>query len=243
MGGMKGRGSERRSNQRFGVSPRFPIKAVLNVAGRDLKGQLLTAKGGGGWDRPATVVNLSADGAQLRAPHRIEPAPDDPCTVKLDLEGYRLELQGRISHLQRTGDEVVYGVAFEIADESLRGSYDQLLDLVALGSGLQPTKPAAPDPNGLLHERYEGVETSRLDVWREAGSRKVTAFEFNLKDCTVRGHAGTPGVECYTGTGHDAAPAAEAQGEEIRRLFQWVVLNLAPEVPADVRLSLLEHAL
>lgn len=246
QGGLKKRRSERRSALRFAVSTQFPITAVLNVAGRDLKGQLLSAKGGGGWDRPAKVVNLSADGAQLRAPHRIEPVRDDPCTVKLDLEGYGLELPGRISHLRRTGDEVVFGIAFEIADERLRRSYDQLFGLVALGGGLRrvgSNKPGAPDGNGLLRERYEGVAPSYLDVWREAGGGKVTAFEFGMKDCAVRGRTGTPGLECFKGIGPDAAPATETQGAEILRLFQWVVLNLAPEVPADVRLCLLEHAL
>jgi hypothetical protein len=243
MGGAKRRGSERRSAPRYAVSSDFPIKAVLNAAGRDLKGQPLTAKGGGGWDRDATVVDLSLSGAHLHAPHRIEPTRDDPCTVKLDLEGYRLELPGRIAHVERTSEEVVFGIAFEFADEVQRHAYDQLLDLVAFGAGLRPAGPAKPGSDGLIHERHEGDGSSQLDVWREAAGRKVTAFEFQLKDCTVRGRTGVPGIDCLKGAGNDVAPANHEEAAEILRLFQWVVLNLSRDVPPDVRACLIEHAL
>ena len=39
-----------------------------------------------------------------------------------------------------------------------------------------------------------------------------------------------------------AQPATAAQGEEIKRLYQWVVLNLPPAVPADARAFLQQRS-
>lgn len=236
-------GSERRVNARYPVQPKFPIKAVLNVAGRDTMGQLLKTKEGGGWDWAAKLVNLSATGARLQLPPTVEAQRGDPCQLKLDVDGYVLSLPGRIAHLGERRSVMTYGVMLDLADPGTQRAYNQLLDFVALGSSLKAAKPSKADKSGYLHERYEGVPSSYLSIWRQMETKEVAAFEFVLKDCMVRGLAGRPGVECLNGTDvATAKKALPAQSAEIQRLYQWVVLNLAPAVSADVRAFLLKHA-
>lgn len=241
--GRKTSGSERRVAERYTVYPQFPVTAVLNIAGRDTTGQLLQSKDGMGWDWAAKLVNLSSTGARLQLPPTVEAQRDDPCHLKLDVQGYVLTLPGRIAHLGEKRDSIVYGLVLDLADPVTQRAYDQLLDLVALGSSLNLSKPRKADESGFLFERYDGVHDSHLDIWRHEESKEVSAFEFVLKDCMVRGLDSRPGVVCRKGTNAATAKrATSAQDEEIKRLFQWVVLNLAPAVPDDVRAFLMKHA-
>jgi hypothetical protein len=227
----------RRAASRFVVNPGFPVVAVLNIAGRDEFGRPLSkAKRGEGWDSPVQLINLSTTGARVQVPLTVKAQRDDFCRLKLDVQGYQLIVPGRIAHVAADGGSHVFGLVLDLGAANTAAGYRQLIDLVALGSSLILTKASQPDDSGYNVEEYTGEPASRLSIWRSLASGDVIAFEFQLKDCLVRGHDGSTGVECFTGTdAKTAQPAKTEQAEEIKRLFQWVVLNLAPAVPADVR--------
>lgn len=235
--------SERRSGQRFAPSAKFPLRAVLNVAGRDDTGAMLQNSRGGGWDWGGRLVNFSDLGARMQLPPSVVAARGDPCLLKLNLEGYDLHLPSRIANVRENGDSILFGLTMEIPDEGTRLAYRQLVELVALGATLKPLKATAkPDPAGRLVEQYEGDTRARLSVWRDQACRVVNAFEFMLKDCGVRGTAGS-GLEYLTGSeAQSVRRASPSQTAEIHRLFHWVVPNLAPAVPADVRKFLQAYA-
>ena len=234
---------ERRGGKRFAPSAKFPLKAVLNVAGRDETGAVLKNSRGGGWDWSGRLVNFSESGARIQLPPAVVAARGDPCLLKLSLEGFDLKLPGRIANAREQNDSILFGLTMEIADEGTRRSYRQLIELVALGATLKPLTPEPkPDKSGRLMELYEGDTHARLSVWRDQVARTVNAFEFMLKDCVVRGTAGS-GLEYLTGSKpQEARRAPPSQTAEIHRLFHWVVPNLAPAVPGDVRKFLQAYA-
>ena len=234
--------SERRVAARYAVLPGFPLKTVLNIVGRDELGQPLTGRGGEGTDWTGRLINLSSTGARVQMPHTVLAQRGDACRLKLDMQGYVLVVPGTIAHVAERRDSLVFGLALDLEASLTAAAYGQLVELVALGSTLKLVKPLQPDASGYLVEQYEGEPSSRLVIWRQMVGREVAAFEFQMKDCVVRGLAGREGLECFTGTSTTGVKAATgAKGEEILRLYQWVVLNLAPAVPADVRDFLQSH--
>lgn len=235
--------TNRRENSRFVVNPGFPVNAVLNIAERDGFGKLPKARRANGRDWSVQLINLSTTGARLQVPAGVNGKKDDFCRLKLDVQGYQLIVPGRIAHVAADGGHQVFGLLLDLGAANTADCYRQLIDLVALGSSLALVKPAVPDASGYLVEEYAGEPASRLRVWRDPAGRAVTAFEFLLKDCLVRGLAAGAGLECYKGTeARSAKEAKGAQGDEIKRLYQWVVLNLAPAVPADVQEFLRRYA-
>lgn len=235
--------SDRRGGSRYAVHPGFPVQTVLNIAGRDELGQPLESKNDEGWDWTSRLIDLSFSGARVQVPRTIAAERGDPCRLKIDVQGYELEVPGRVAHIAERRDSFLFGLALDLGASRTQAAYRQLVELVALGSTLKLLRPLQPDDSGYLVEEYAGEPASRLLIWRSMAGREVSAFEFQLKDCTVRGLAGREGVECFPGVDATTTRQASGQkGEEIRRLYQWVVLNLAPAVPADVRDFLQRHA-
>lgn len=227
---------ERRSRQRYFPSPKFTLKTVLNVVGRDESGAVLQNSRGGGWDWSGRLVNFSDLGATVQLPLSLLATRGDLCQLKLSLDGHQLTLSGRIKNIRDQPDSKLLGVSLEITEAKTQLAYRQLVELVAMGSTLKPlTKGPIPDGTGYLVEKFAGDKHSKLCVWRQIAGRSPTAFEFQLKDCRVRGSADRR-LEYLTGL--DPAterPATSAQTAEIHRLFHWVVPNLPGAVPSDVR--------
>ncbi|HEY8996150.1 MAG TPA: PilZ domain-containing protein [Lacunisphaera sp.] len=236
--------TERRVATRFAVSRQFPLQTMLNIAGRDEHGQLLKPKGGEGWDWPGRLVDLSVTGARLQVPLTVIVQRDDTGRLRFDLQGHKFEVPCRIAHISDRRDYALFGLELNLTAAGTYSAYRQLLDLVALGSSLKLVKPLARDKSGYLLEQYAGEPASRLSVWRLRADKTIAAFEFQLKDCFVRGLAENDDLECFVGADAAKGRAVKpAQSEEINRLYQWVVLNLASTVPADVRAFLLRHAI
>lgn len=226
----------RRGAPRYAITPRFPLKVILNAVGRDELGHPLQARDGAGWDWSGRLVDLSFTGARMQVPPTVCAQRGDACQLKFDLEGFQLAIPGHIAHIAERRDSFLYGLALEPGDAAPGQAYQQLIELVALGATLKPTQPARPDPSGYLVEQYAGEERSRLDVWREQAGGTVAAFDFHLNDCRVRGLAHQANLEyLIAADAGPAQPAPPTQSEEIHRLFHWVVPNIAPAVPADVR--------
>lgn len=235
--------ADRRVGLRYSVSPRFPLKTVLNVIGRDEQGHLLPTSDGRGRDWSGRLVNISSTGARLQVPPTVCSQRGDICVLKLDLEGNQLELPGHIAHVVERRDSIVYGLTLEPVQSAQRATYDQLIELIALGATLRPTRPLQPHDAHYLVEQYAGEPGAQLDVWRRYAGRDVAAFEFRLRDYRVRGCAGQAGLEYLPASeSADAVPIPPEQSAEIHRLFNWVVPNLPTVVPIDVREFLRQFA-
>jgi hypothetical protein len=235
--------SDRRGGPRYPVGASFPLKAVLNTVGRDEMGLPLQSKDGEGWDWTGRLINLSPTGARLQVPATMHSHKDDVCRMKFEIEGYELIVPGRIAHITERRDSFVYGIELDTSGPEVSKPYRQLFELIALGAALKPTKPSQPDDSGYLAEQYAAEEFSTLDVWRAGSDQAVVAFDLRLNDCRVRGLAGETELQ-FLLKGEEDKPetAPPAQRDEIRRLFQWVVPNLSPEVPEDVRAFLRKRA-
>ncbi len=232
--------TDRRGTARYTLQAGFPLKTMIGVAGRDELGQVT---GGRIIDWTGRLINLSGSGAQVQMPRTIIAERGDSCRLKLDMQGYVLTVPGSIAHVAERRDSLVFGLALDLAASSTAAAYRQLVEIVALGSTLKQTKPLQPDDSGYLVEQFEGEPLSRLIIWRQMVGREIAAFEFRLKECVVRGLAGCDAVECFAGPeARSASSATGVKRDEIHRLYQWVVLNLAPELPEDVRGFLRSHA-
>jgi hypothetical protein len=235
--------SERRGNERYAVLPDFPVKTVINIISRDDFGQPIKTRNGEGTDWTGRLINLSSAGARVQLPRTISALRGDPCLLKIDVQGFELSVPGKVAHVAERRDSFVFGLALNLEASPAQLAFRQLVELVALGATLKQVRPPQPDASGYVVEQYAGDPASRLTIWRHLVGREVAAFEFQLKDCAVRGVAGRDGIECFASvdTAH-SAPVKGAREDEIQRLYQWVVLNLAAAVPADVREFLQRHA-
>jgi hypothetical protein len=233
---------DRRLGKRYCISPRFPLKAVVNLVGRDDLGHPLPMKDGGR-DWSCRLINISNQGARIQLPPVICAHAGDACVLKLDLEGHRLQLPGRVAHMIERRDSIVYGVTLDVIGPDQQEMFDELIELIAIGSTFKAARPAEPLDAHYLIEQYAGEPDACLDVWRYCEGRQVAAFEFRLREYRVRGCVGRNELEFLPVTDEAGARAVPPeQAEEIHRLFHWVVPNLPTAVPVDVREFLQKYA-
>ncbi len=226
---------ERRSGQRMAIGEGFPLKSMLSFIGRDEHGELLGGKRAN-WNWKGRLVNCSEVGARLQLAPSVRATKGDACDLKLKLEDIDLVIPSRIVNLRENADGVSCGLKHEIEDLGIEKGYAQFLEVVALGATLQPSfRKTEPDDSGFLPEQYASSWQSCLNVWRLRSDRRITAFEFVLKDCLVRAVRDHE-MECFTGTSAtEGKPATGFRTWEIKRLYSWVVPNLPRKVPADVQ--------
>ena len=223
---------ERRSAKRFAVDPQFPLKAVLSFIGRDDTGAPMSHSRHG-WNWKGRLLDCSEQGARIQMGPVLKAKAGDPCDLILSLEDFELSIPCHVANIREQAAGLIFGLKYDLENEMTRNAYDQLLEILALGSALRfQRKTTKPDESGYLLEQYTSDRPSCLTIWRQPADGSVAAFAFQLKDSLVRAVAGA-GTECLTGA--DAQPATAAKALEIRRLFAWVVLNLAPAVPEDAR--------
>ena len=202
------------------AAPASPSRRCSTRSARDEMGLPLQSKDGAGWDWTGRLINLSPTGARLQVPATMHSHKDDACRMKFEIEGYELVVPGRIAHITERRDSFIYGIQLDTSEPEVGKPYRQLFELIALGAGLKPTKPPAPDDSGYLAERYAAEEFSTLDVWRAGSDKAVVAFDLRLNDCHVRGLAGEAGLQFLLNVaGEPPRTAAPEQRAEIQRLF------------------------
>lgn len=223
---------ERRGARRLAISPEFPLTAVLSFDRRGGTVAPMSLPGGSDWK--GRLLDCSEVGARVVLGPGALACRGDICELRLSLDGFKLTVPCHVTNLRVESDGIHFGLQHELKTETVRTAYGQLLEIVALGATLKPSvRKTKHDDSGYLVEEYlAGDGVSRLTLWREPADRSVSAFEFALKDCRVRAVRGRP-VEYLSGA--KAAPVPPAKAQEIRRLFSWVVSNLAPAVPAEAR--------
>ncbi len=233
---------ERRSVPRFAVSAQFPLKAVVSFVARDESGAPMSNTRHG-WNWKGRLIECSELGARMQLGPGIRAEPAENCDLKLSIQTHEINVPCHIANLSETPEGMVLGLVHDLSDAAVRHDYLQLLEVVALGSTLtlQP-KAAQPDASGYLVEIYASTRPSRLTVWRHPAGGAVAAFEFRLQDNLVRAAAGHGAEFLADNAGTGSHPATNDQCLEIGRLFTWVVPNLAPAVPDDVRQFLQHYA-
>ena len=232
---------ERRSGKRIVINPQFPLRAILSFVGSDMNGNLMASKRTS-WNWKGRLVDFSEAGARMQLAPSILAVSGDFCDLKLNLEGFALVVPCHITNMRVERDGVFFGLKHDITDDVTQNAYRQLLEIVSLGATLKlQFKKPQPDDSGYLVEQYASDQPSRLRVWRHQANQAVTAFEFLLKDCLVRAAVGHQ-MQYLAGCDPAVARlASSTKSTEIHRLFHWVVPNLAPAVPKDVREFLLGH--
>lgn len=226
---------ERRSTKRYAINPQFPLKAVLSLIARDDTGAPMSHSRHG-WNWKGRLIDCSEQGVRIQMGPVIKASIGEPCDLMLSVEDFELTIPCHIVNTREQDEGMVFGLKHDIENDATRNTYRQLIEVVALGSTLKPqARHTKPDDSGYLVERYASDRPACLSIWRHPADQSVAAFEFQLKDNLVRASAGQT-IEYLTGADAAAArKATPAQSTEIQWLFQWVVSNLAPVVPADVR--------
>ena len=233
---------ERRSVPRFTVSPQFPLKAVLSFIPRDESGAPM-GNSRHGWNWKGRLIECSEVGARMQLGPGIRAATAENCDLKLSVQAHEISVPCHVANVTEQPEGVVLGLVHDLTDAAVRRDYLQLLEVVALGSTLtlQP-KATQPDASGYLVEVYAGTRPSRLTIWRHPADQSVAAFEFQLQENMVRAAAGQGAEFLSDLAGTGSRPASNEQCVEIGRLFTWVVPNLGPAVPEDVRAFLRHYA-
>ena len=231
---------ERRSAKRYAVNPQFPVRATLSFVPRDDTGAPMSTSRHG-WNWKGRLIDCSEQGARLQMGPTLKVQARDLCDLILAVDDFELTVPCHIANIREQAEGVVFGLKHDIADATTLAAYGQLLEVLALGSTLKLQGKAELDESGYFAEHYTSTRPARLSVWRSPAKRAVVAFEFQLKDNLVRAVLGQR-MEFLTGFGAEARPAPPAKALEIQRLFNWVLPNLAPAVPEDVREFLARYA-
>ncbi|HYC72730.1 MAG TPA: PilZ domain-containing protein [Opitutaceae bacterium] len=232
---------DQRLNRRYTPGRLFPLRAALVNGARET---------------PAKIHDLSASGIALVTDRAAAPAPGKDATVRLTLPPHVLELHGHAAHFRPLGDdEMLCGLSLVFEDFTRLKSYLQLLQPVAIGGTLQAVDPARVQQNEprFIKQVFRGESDSVLSIWlAKTPGTPLHSFEFRMRDYFVRADAAVGVLEVFlreqneaTHKGKMTTPVFDTTGaasEEIRQLFRWVVPNLPPEVPEDVRVFMLRMA-
>jgi hypothetical protein len=233
---------ERRGELRYGISPDFPLKAVLSFVGRDDTGAPMSNTRHG-WNWKGRLLDCSEEGARIQLGPGIRTNIGEPCDLKLSVQDFELCVPCHVTNLVEQPEGAVLGLKHAIEDGETLAGYRQLLEVVALASTLKlQSKTPKPDESGYIVEVYGGTRSSRLTVWRYPGKGAVAAFELLLKDNLVRAAAGQRVEFLADIDGTGSQPASSEKCVEIGRLFQWVVPNLPTDLPSEVRAFLRHYA-
>ncbi|MEJ1971024.1 MAG: PilZ domain-containing protein [Lacunisphaera sp.] len=238
---------DKRKATRYSVGPAFPLKASIVLTDSDGMSRVSEEPPPPGIGRNwgGSLFNLSSEGLSLQLPPAAIARRGEQTFATLSLEGYELKLPCKVAHFRVQGGTAYCGLALDFPNQTLRKSYVQLLEAVALGSTLAPatggrTSRARP---GLRAERYKSARPALLTAWRDAGGRLVS-FELVLRDHCLRGEAKRPALEVFSNQAEGEKTAWSAPGfavsngvenGEVRQLFRWVALNTSRSVPADLR--------
>lgn len=232
---------ERRRARRFALQPEFPLKAVLSYIGRDDTGAPVSASRQG-WHWKGRLIDCSELGARMQLGHAMPAIVGESCDLRLSLEDFELVVPCHVTHLRQERDGLVLGLRHAITDPAVLQDYRRLVEIAALSSTLRlRTRTPKPDDSGYFVERYGSTRPASLIVWRHPANSAVAAFEFILKDSLVRVVHGRE-IEYFAGDGRGSAAATPVRSREIHRLFRWVVPNLPPAIPEDVRAFLRHYA-
>lgn len=230
---------DHRLNRRYTPGPAFPLRATLNLGGRECRG---------------VIQNLSGNGVGLLLGREHPVTACQSVRARFELDRHRLDIPARLAHLLPRENGLYCGLGLAFDDFPLQKAYLQLLQPVAIGQSLQPVPAERIVQNEpqFIKQVYRGDSDSVLTVWLAMTmGTPLHSFEFQLEDCFCRAMTATGVLEAYTlepDPEHKARlthPVLDPTGglqDEMRQLFRWIAPNLSPAVPDDVRALLLRFA-
>lgn len=225
--------TENRRNTRYTPGAGFLLQAGL----RGARGE---------W-QAAAVQDLSGQGVGLLLGPGTPVAVGQAPQVKLVFDGQELVLASRVIHVEPRPAGVFCGLDLQFGDFEAQKAYLQLLQPVALGQSLQAVAPERVVQNEpqFIKQVFRGEGDCVLTVWlAKTGGTPLHSFEFQLDDYFCHADAQSGVLEAYlreksaTLKGKQSRPVFDQSGglrDEIRQLFRWILPNLSPAVPADVR--------
>src|SRR4051812_11395933 len=152
---------ERRSEQRYVISPEFPLKVLLSFVGRDDTGAPMSNTRHG-WNWKGRLIDCSEEGARLQLGPGIRIGVGEACDLKLSVQDFELTVPGHVINLSEQPDGVILGLKHAIADHETLEAYRQLLEVIALGSTLKlQSKTPSPDQSGYNVEVYGGPRAAK----------------------------------------------------------------------------------
>lgn len=223
---------EQRLNNRYTPGAAFPLQAWLVTGSNE-------------WS--AQVRDISGNGIALLVDAAARPAAGTPARVRLAVGDYQQAIPARIIQVRESGRSSLCGIGLQFEDFPALKSYLQLLQPIAIGQSLQPVAAERVVQNEPQFTKliFRGEEGSVLTVWlQKTAGTPLHSFEFEMQDYFCRAVAGAGQLEAYTleadnsHKGKFKTPVRDSSGEleaEIRQLFRWILPNLAPSVPQDVR--------
>lgn len=233
---------DQRGSTRYPVGAKFPIKAAVQLIGRDGSGALLSASTENARDWGGRLINLSSGGASVGISPAAMAARGEPSKVTFIIGEDQLELPCTIAHFRSYSQYANCGLMFQFPDDDSRRLLLQILEPVSIGASLKPVPPSRvkQDIAGLRKEEYRGDGESRLSVWTDPSDRSIQGFDFRMNAYGVRWSNGMSELETYgikDGSTADGINIAltEAQQTEVRWLFCLAVPNLAKSIPAELR--------
>lgn len=238
-GGALARLRDKRKSRRYPVVTGFPLHAAINLAGDEPSRG--TARRGSGRDWSGPIVNISSTGLRIHLSPAAASSRGEETVVALAVDGFELRMPCRVAHFRSSSAAAVCGVTLDLEDPAARKGYLQLVETLAIGAEFAPLASKRPkSEGGLLAETYVSGRVGRLVAWRQPDSAELARFELRVGDWWWRGAVERAGLEIkFAG---EPKAASTASGEESRRLFRWVALNLPRSVPLDLRELLAKFA-
>lgn len=234
---------DKRDDTRHPVGAKFPLKARLTLAGRDADGLMIKGPDNHPMDWSGQLIDMSSGGLSLRLHPAAIGERGEKCRLRLEFAQHVFETDTQISHYRPGKHYAACGLALKFSDSHAEKAYRQLVEPVAIGSGLEPKKVKQDAPD-LKKEQYADGKNNVLNVWRERTGKFVEQFELLTDDYFIRGGTQSPdlqvgyqdGVKVGAKVSSLAQPISlpSAQVAEVRQLFQLIVPNLPKTVPPEV---------
>ncbi len=227
---------DKRGATRYPVGAKFPLKAKVTLVGRDGNGNILKADDRRAMDWGGQLINMSAGGLSMRLHPAAMGDKGENCRLKLELDHRIFEIDGTIAHFWSGPQHATLGVAAIFADSQAQKAFRQLVEPVAIGSGLSPVEAKAvkQDVAGLKKEQYAGEEETLLSIWRDESGKVIQFFELRACGYCLRGSAQAPGLQ-ISALADANAKLTPTQAGEVRHLFRLIVPNIPKAVPSEVR--------
>ena len=231
---------EKRRSPRYDLGENFPFKTKLILFQNG--GVKTTDAKGKEWS--ATLIDLSATGANLHLSLAAVAFQREACRLKITRGDYLLEIPATIAHFRCHSQYSQCGLSFNFPNLESQQAYLQLLEPIVIGNSLIPIE-AVQDTPGRHREQFGNGTSTALSVWRSAPGGEITGFDLRMNRYVVRWNEGAPELE-VAGLGEIdpskpnppvpvLVPLTEAQHEDFRWIFCLAVPNLSPSVPVDVR--------
>lgn len=233
---------EKRKAKRYPVGQGFPVKAFVGLVAIDDHGNPVPSPGGKGQDWGGTLVNISAGGVSVAVSRSASAKRGDPCWLKLTLNGYTIEIEGKVAHFRSDAHSALCGIELKFKPGEVQEAYGQLLESVSIGGSFAPfPKSKVKQDHPELHkEKYRGTKGSVLTIWRRSPSSPPMAFDFTLGDYSLHWDSKS-GRHLVRAANEQHSPSA-GEKDDIHQLTKLVLANLSDSVPVEVR-EFLRHFL